>query len=337
MHFPRVGTSAIPLPEARLASNKPIRVTVPAPPPITEEELIHRFNQLAREHAQVREREPGEAVELGDEVQVDIIGYAHQKLIPFSIRSGMWLELAPQEELPGFSEALAGSAVGDCVGIDLVLPESYPVASLRGVNARFMVDLVAARERVLPEPDSEEFLRELGRGSTLPEVMDALAQELLEERSREQWVKAQNAVLDVLASRLEVTLPAALIDEEIRQRWVAAEGPVAEEKNFSPRRSWRRSRRGRRTRPRAPRWSGGYGSPWRSGPWSSGTSCGWSSARSSASSMSTWRPMGSRPRKCARRSSPQRPPPPCTSSPFTCAPSSTSMEQAGIQVRKQQT
>lgn len=234
MHFPRVGTSAIPLPEARLTSDEPIRVTVPAPPTITEEELIHRFNQLAREHAQVREREPGEAVELGDEVQVDIIGYAHQKLIPFSIRSGMWLELAPQEELPGFSEALAGSAVGDCVGIDLVLPENYPVASLRGVNARFMVDLAAARELVLPEPDSEEFLRELGRGSTLPEVMDALAQELLEERAREQWVKAQNAVLDVLASRLEVTLPEALIDEEIRQRWAAAEGPVAEEKNFSP-------------------------------------------------------------------------------------------------------
>ncbi|WP_224243070.1 trigger factor [Hyalangium gracile] len=227
-------TSSVPLPEARLSSSEPIRVSVPPAPPLTEEELIRRFNQLLREHARLRAREPGEPVELGDDVQLDIIGYANEKLIPFSIRGELWMELAPQDELPGFAETLAGSAVGDCVGIELVLPDTYPVKSLRGVRARFMVDLMAAREVVLPDPESEEFLRQLGRGSTLPEVMNALGQELLQEHEDARWLDAQNRVLDVLASRLEVKLPESLIDEEIRRRWEASEGPTVREKNFSP-------------------------------------------------------------------------------------------------------
>ncbi|WP_224245626.1 trigger factor [Hyalangium gracile] len=227
-------TTSVPLPEARLNSSAPIRVTVPAPAPLTEEELTERFTQLAREHAELRDREWGEPVELGDDVRLNIIGYANQKLIPFSIRSGWWMQLEPQDALPGFSEALAGSAVGDCVGIELVLPESYPVASLRGVRARFMVDLLGAREVVLPDPSSEEFLRKLGRGSTLAEVMKSLGQELLEDRENEQWLEARNRVLDELASRVEVKLPASLIDEEIRRRWETAEGEVVRENDFSP-------------------------------------------------------------------------------------------------------
>jgi trigger factor len=227
-------TRAVPLPEATLSSNEPIRVTVPAPSPLTEERLLERFNQLVREHAEVRDREWGEPVELGDDVRLNIIGYADEKLIPFSIRSGWWMELEPLDALPGFSEALAGSAVGDCLGIELVLPETYLVTSLRGVRARFMVDLLAAREVTPPDPESEEFLRQLGRGSTLPEVMEALGQELLEEREGEQWLEAEKRVLDALASRLEVTLPKSLIDEEIRRRWEKAEGQAVREKDFTP-------------------------------------------------------------------------------------------------------
>ena len=223
----------VPLPQVTAPSTEGLEVTVPAPPALTSEELIRRFHELAREHSEVRDREIGEAVALGDDVQVDVLGYSNGQLIPFSIRSNFWMELAPQEMLPGFADAIAGAAVGDSLKVDLVLPANYPVESLQGRPATFVVDLIAAREVRMPDTDSDEFLRELGRGDTHEAVMDSIADELLEEQADMLWLEAQHLVLDQLASRIQVEIPQSLIDEEIRRRWAAAEGEAVAEKEFS--------------------------------------------------------------------------------------------------------
>jgi trigger factor len=93
-------------------STEGLEVTVPAPPPLTQDELLRRFHELAREHAEVRNRLLDEAVALGDDVQLDVLGYSNGQLLPFSIRSNFWMELAPQEMLPGFADAIVGSGVG---------------------------------------------------------------------------------------------------------------------------------------------------------------------------------------------------------------------------------
>ncbi|QRO02461.1 peptidylprolyl isomerase [Archangium violaceum] len=229
-----VSSGPVPLPEVKAPSTEGIEVTVPAPPPLGEDALIRRFHELARALAEVRERKEGEEVVLGDDVQLDVLGYANGQLIPFSIRIDYWMELAPQEMLPGFADAIAGSAVGDSLKIDLVLPANYPVESLRGTPASFLVDLVGAREVKMPDTDSDEFLRKLGRGDTHEEVMESIANELLDEQADVLWLDAQNMVLDELASRTQVEIPPTLVDEEIRRRWMAAEGEALEEKEFSP-------------------------------------------------------------------------------------------------------
>ncbi|MFY0573862.1 peptidylprolyl isomerase [Cystobacter fuscus] len=236
-HFPQVpnlGRAQVALPEVKAPSTESLEVTVPAPPPLSEEDLLRRFHELARSLAESRDRRPGEEVAMGDDVQLDTLAYANGQLLPFSIRTGFWMELAPQQTLPGFAEALEGAAVGDSVKFDIVLPDDYPVESLRGITASFLVDIRAAREVRVPDTDSDEFLRRLGRGSTHEEVMDALANELLDEQSDVLWLEAQNLVLDLLASRTEVELPTSLVDEEIRRRWQAVEGQALEQKDFSP-------------------------------------------------------------------------------------------------------
>jgi trigger factor len=215
-------------------STEGIEVTVPAPPPLAEEDLIRRFHDLARSLAEVRTRQEGEEVVMGDDVQLDIIGYANGQLLPFSIRTGFWMELAPQEMLPGFADAIVGSAVGDSLKIDLVLPAEYPVEALRGRPASFLVDLRGAREVKMPDTDSPEFLLRLGRGATHEDVMDAIADELIDEQADVLWLDAQNMVLDELSSRIQVEIPPALVDEEIRRRWTEAEGQALVEKEFSP-------------------------------------------------------------------------------------------------------
>jgi trigger factor len=212
-----------------------LHVTVPAPEDITEQEALERFHELALEHAQKRERAPGEPVRMGDLVVLDTLGYAEGRLIPFSARSEVEMELAAQAQLPGFSEALVGTPVGESREVEVTLPEDYPVEHLRGAKATFLVDVVAAEEVTLPVAESKEFLQALGRGQTVDEVMESVADELEEERAEELWLEAQEFVLDELVVRTgELSLPPELVDEEIQRRWEERELPLLQEKDFDP-------------------------------------------------------------------------------------------------------
>ena len=104
-----LAVTPVDLPKVRAPSIEDLEVTVPMPADLTQDDLVRRFHELKRVHAKIRERKEGEEVALGDDVQLDTLGYSDVKLIPFSARFGLWLELAPQPTLPGFSEAIAGS------------------------------------------------------------------------------------------------------------------------------------------------------------------------------------------------------------------------------------
>ncbi|MFP2895950.1 peptidylprolyl isomerase [Corallococcus sp. 4LFB] len=221
------------LPEVKAPSLENLNIRVPQGEDLTEEDLLERFHELARAKAEARPRAEGEALAMGDDVQLDILGYANGRLIPLSTRVGYWMELAPQVMLPGFAEVIAEASVGDSVEVGLVLPDNYPAEQLRGMPARFLVDVKAAREVRMPDTESDAFLQQLGRGSTHEEVMSSIVEEMEGEMADMLWVDARNRVLDEVVARSNVTVPKALVDEEIRRRWQQAEGEVLAQKFFS--------------------------------------------------------------------------------------------------------
>ncbi|CAM4487902.1 peptidylprolyl isomerase [Corallococcus exiguus] len=221
------------LPQVKAPSLENLNIRVPQGEDLTEEDLLERFHELARAKAQVRERAEGEALAMGDDVRLDILGYANGRLIPLSTRMGYWMELAPQVMLPGFAEVIAEASVGDSVEVGLVLPDNYPADQLRGMPARFLVDVRGAREVSMPDTESDAFLQQLGRGSTHEEVMSSIVEEMESEMADMLWVDARNRVLDEIVARADVTVPKALVDEEIRRRWKQAEGEVLAQKFFS--------------------------------------------------------------------------------------------------------
>jgi trigger factor len=203
-----------------------------APRPITQDDLLERLAELVREQAQRRVRAEGESVAMGDEVMLDTVGYAQGRLIPFSVRESSWALVNPDPQLPAFFESLVGRQVGLSVDIALTLPPDYPVESLRGASASFLVDVREARELTLPDPESPAFIASLGRGATLAEVLQKLADELAQERTDEAVRDAREHVLDVLVERANVEVPTALVDEEIRRRWAETERPILQRKDF---------------------------------------------------------------------------------------------------------
>ncbi|RKH00921.1 peptidylprolyl isomerase [Corallococcus carmarthensis] len=221
------------LPDVKAPSLENLNIRVPVGEDLTEEDLLERFHELARAKAEVRERAEGEALVMGDDVRLDILGYANGRLIPLSSRVGYWMELAPQVMLPGFSEVIAEASVGDSVEVGLVLPDNYPAEQLRGMPARFLVDVRGAREVRMPDTESDAFLKLLGRGSTHEEVMSSIVEEMEGEMADMLWVDARNRVLDEIVARSNVTVPKPLVDEEIRRRWHQAEGEVLAQKFFS--------------------------------------------------------------------------------------------------------
>lgn len=228
-----VSEETLKLPSVEAPSLEGISVLVPTPDDLTQDELLRAFHEKRRELATTRERQPGEPLELGDDVQLNIVGYCDGHLIPFSARFGMKTELAPIEALPGFCEAIAeGGKVGESMQIALELPDIYPVEALQGKPARFLVDIIGAHQVTMLPETSAEFLEKLGMGATLDEVMVRLRDELEDEGAAELWVKARDMVLDEVARRAPVELPPALVDEELRRRWVQAEGQAMVEYQF---------------------------------------------------------------------------------------------------------
>lgn len=217
------------LPEVEAPSLEGLSVTLAAPQGFTAEQVQERFLELARAHATERYRYPGERISWGDEVLLDLAGYSRGHLIPFSLRTEVWLAVQPEPLLPGLYEALVGRSPGEGLAVDLTVPESYPIESLRGIPARFVVHIRAARQVTSPDLESPGFLQAFGRGGTLAEAMRGVVRQMEDEAAQLLLLQARQRVLNEVAARTRVEIPAELVDEEIRRCWSATEGRAVNE------------------------------------------------------------------------------------------------------------
>ena len=237
LHIPLARRAAqgtdVQMPPVTAPSLEDLSVTVPAPPRITAEQIQDRFQELARAHATERMRPRTEKIAWGDEVLLSIVGYSNGRLIPFSIRSDLWMPLAPAPLMPGLYEGLVDHQPGETVLVDVVLSPDYPIESLRGQPARFAVQLQGAREVVYPDPANPEFLKALGRGNTLDEATRSVLKELEAEAAQVLRLQGQYLVLDEVAARTQVEIPEPLVDEEVRRRWGSSEGRAVTELKLS--------------------------------------------------------------------------------------------------------
>ncbi|NVJ04899.1 peptidylprolyl isomerase [Myxococcus sp. AM001] len=224
-------TEPVNLPAVEAPSLDGLSVAQVAPAPLTEEDLVERFDALRRKHADIRERQPGEDVAADDDVLLDVLGFANNRLMPFSAREHWWTRVTADPVLPGFFEALVGAKVGQSFSVELTLPERYPVESLRGQPARFLLEVKAARELKVLDDDSPELLARLGTGS-LTDVMRKLGDELAQERLAEADRLTQERVMDALVERTPVEVSGELVDEELRRRWAETERPILLRKDF---------------------------------------------------------------------------------------------------------
>lgn len=222
----------VKLPDVKAPDVEGIAVKVTKPQHINEADLIDRLHELERKLGTTRPRKVGEVVAMGDDIKVDTLGYCEKKLIPFSARFGLWMELAPQLQLPGFAEVLVGAKVGDSVQLNIVLPKTYPVEALRGKLASFIVDIRDANEVIPLSADDPSFLAKAGRGASVDDLMHSLREDIEVDLARVMVVEGEQLVLDELVKRAQVTVPRDLVDQEIKRHWAQLEGKELVERKF---------------------------------------------------------------------------------------------------------
>ncbi|MBM4282680.1 MAG: hypothetical protein FJ137_18670 [Deltaproteobacteria bacterium] len=188
--------------------------------PITADLVQSRVDELRRLISMPEPRAFGQPVALGDEVQLDMLGYSDGKV--FLAQQAAWFDVRPNPFLPGLFEALVGVVPPDNVVLRLRLPDNYPVEDQRGKVAAFAVTVQRAQRRLMPEADDPIFLQLSHRKvKTRKELEQKIEAELVDERARLCVDEAKYTFLRQLYVRvgLDDDVPDELVDDELRNRW----------------------------------------------------------------------------------------------------------------------
>jgi len=122
-------------------------------------------------------------------------------------------------KLPGLLDNLIGMEVGDKKEFEIVFPDDWAQAYVRGVKARFTVSVKELFGREYPA-ESEELAEKIFPGAT--SIADAKAK-ILEgikaKNERELEAAVNEALVDELAAMCDVQLPRSLIEEQGRNMY----------------------------------------------------------------------------------------------------------------------
>jgi trigger factor len=219
----------LPLPQVEAPPLHDLRVKVPAPEDLTPDTLLQAYDAYLKSVAPRTVRADGEPSQAGDLLDVAMAafqGSASDEAIPFTAQDHVELVAGGPWVLPGLTEHLVGRLAGEVVDVPVRFPDDWPATGLRGVSASYRVRVRQITELHLPDPDDEDLLPKLGITLGMDELMQALQDRWIDERSDALAEEGQRRVLDLLRGRAPIAVPRALIEREIWERWAGNEGRV---------------------------------------------------------------------------------------------------------------
>jgi len=202
------------LPEFDLADYKNLEIAIPALE-VTGADVEKQLARLREEAAKFFPIE-GRAVADGD--------YAVLKLIGTPVGGGdpvradnVVCHVGAEETLAAFTENLRGAHAGDHRRFEARYPDDYPDPKLAGRVYNYAVEVLAIKERRLPELD-DGFAKEVSDAATLAELRARIRQGLEAAREQRQQQLARERILEALAARHDFPVPEALVEHHMDAR-----------------------------------------------------------------------------------------------------------------------
>ncbi len=196
--------------------------------PVTKKTVVVKDEDISKTLDSLREQQAdfvaveGRALQTGDFAVVNYTGVADGKpiseLAPDAKGLGenkdFWLLISPDSFLPGFCDQLTGANAGEKRQVLVDFPADFPQKSLAGKKATFFVDVVALKQKKLPELN-DELAKKLGTES-LEKLKEAVRKSLQGEAEGQQDSEMRRQVVEHLLSKVEFELPESLVHQETR-------------------------------------------------------------------------------------------------------------------------
>ena len=124
------------------------------------------------------------------------------------------MKVEDDQFLPGFASALEGLKAGNSKDITVVIPDTFPIAELRGKDLVFHTTVKEVREKELPAID-DEFAAKVLPGKTLEELKAAVKENIAQRKTLQIDEAKADQITEKLADMLDFNLPEAVVEREV--------------------------------------------------------------------------------------------------------------------------
>jgi trigger factor len=199
--------------EIKLADYKKIKLA-PNPVKVTKEQIDAVMADLKGRIAD--KEEVKRAVKSGDQATIDFAGIDAKTREPISGGDGKDypLLIGSNSFIPGFEENVIGMKADDTKEFKITFPADYGVATLQKRKVVFTVTVKSVQAITEPKLD-DAFAAKVGPFTTMAELTADIKKQLTHEATDQNRRNFENELLETIANKSTVAIPAGLIEEEI--------------------------------------------------------------------------------------------------------------------------
>lgn len=158
------------------------------------------------------------AAKLGDEATIDFKGVDAKTKDSIAGADGndYPLVLGSNSFIPGFEEEIVGMKLDEEKEFPITFPADYGNVSLQSKEVVFTVTLKKLQKMVEPKLD-DAFAASIGPFKSVDDLKKDIRRELEAEATRDVERQFENDLVEAIATKTKVEIPAALVDEEIER------------------------------------------------------------------------------------------------------------------------
>jgi trigger factor len=213
------------VPDPKIEGLKLERLTVEP----TEAEVDEALERLASGQKSYEPAGKDHAAQLGDLVVIDYEGSVDGEPFEGGKGESMRVELGSGRLIPGFEDQLVGARANEQRTLSVTFPEDYPVAYLKGRDARFEV-IVGEVQRPKEAAVDDAFAQAMGLEG-LDQLRGLLKGQIEQELNGLTRTHMKRKLLDQLAASHDFEVPPSMVEAEFAQIWEQLEHEATHEED----------------------------------------------------------------------------------------------------------